>query len=306
MKFLDQAKVYVRSGDGGAGCVSFRREKYIEFGGPNGGNGGRGGDVVIEAVDGLNTLIDYRYQQHFKAKPGTHGMGKDRTGASASPLVLKVPAGTQILDEDHETQLADLEHVGDRIVIARGGDGGRGNAAFKTSTNQAPRRAEPGWPGRRTLAVAAAQAGRRRRIGRTAERRQVDLPRGGVARAAENRRLSLHDHPSQSRRRALRRRGVRHGRHPGPDRGRARGQGDRRPLPRPYRTVRRALAPGRRQRRRTSRPTMRRSAASSTPTAPGWTGRPRSSRSTRSICSTRRRARRRRPRSRRRAVRTPC
>ncbi|MCB2100674.1 MAG: GTPase ObgE, partial [Rhodobacterales bacterium] len=147
MKFLDQAKIYIRSGDGGAGCVSFRREKYVEFGGPNGGDGGRGGDVIVECVDGLNTLIDYRYQQHFKAQRGHHGMGKDRTGAKGDSKVIKVPVGTQILDEDRETLLADMTEVGQRVVLARGGDGGRGNAQFKTSTNRAPRQSEPGWPG---------------------------------------------------------------------------------------------------------------------------------------------------------------
>lgn len=147
MKFLDQAKIYIRSGDGGAGCVSFRREKFIEFGGPNGGDGGRGGDVVVECVDGLNTLIDYRYQQHFKAKAGIHGMGKNRAGGRGADVVLKVPVGTQIFDEDNETLLADLTAVGQRVVIAKGGNGGFGNAHFKTSTNQAPRRANPGQPG---------------------------------------------------------------------------------------------------------------------------------------------------------------
>ncbi|TDU00557.1 GTP-binding protein [Azorhizobium sp. AG788] len=147
MKFLDQAKVYVRSGDGGAGCVSFRREKFIEFGGPDGGNGGRGGDVWIECVDGLNTLIDYRYQQHFKAKKGEHGMGANRAGAKGSDVVLRVPAGTQVLDEDEETILADLTEVGQRIRLLSGGNGGFGNAEFKTSTNQAPRRANPGLEG---------------------------------------------------------------------------------------------------------------------------------------------------------------
>ncbi|MEP9354109.1 GTPase ObgE [Xanthobacter sp. KR7-65] len=147
MKFLDQAKVYVRSGDGGAGCVSFRREKFIEFGGPDGGDGGRGGDVWIECVDGLNTLIDYRYQQHFKAKKGDHGKGANRTGARGADVVLKVPAGTQILDEEEETILADLTEVGQRIKLLEGGNGGFGNAQFKTSTNQAPRRANPGLEG---------------------------------------------------------------------------------------------------------------------------------------------------------------
>jgi GTPase len=147
VKFLDEAKIYVKGGDGGSGCVSFRREKYVEFGGPDGGNGGRGGTVIAECVDGLNTLIDYRYRQHFKAKRGTNGMGKDRTGAGGDDAIVKVPVGTQILDEDRQTVLADLIAVGDRLVLADGGDGGYGNAHFKSSTNQAPRRSEPGWPG---------------------------------------------------------------------------------------------------------------------------------------------------------------
>ncbi|MBZ9820627.1 GTPase ObgE [Mesorhizobium sp. CA4] len=147
MKFLDQAKVYIRSGDGGAGSVSFRREKFIEFGGPDGGDGGRGGDVWVEAVDGLNTLIDYRYQQHFKAKTGTHGMGRNMTGAKGADVTLKVPAGTQIFAEDNETLICDLTVVGQRFLLAKGGNGGFGNQHFKTSTNQAPRRANPGQPG---------------------------------------------------------------------------------------------------------------------------------------------------------------
>jgi GTP-binding protein len=147
MKFLDQAKVYVRSGNGGAGSVSFLREKFVEFGGPNGGNGGRGGDVVIECVDGLNTLIDYRYQQHYKAGTGTHGMGKNRTGADGPDVVLRVPVGTQVFEEDGETLIADLTAVGQRIVLLEGGNGGFGNAHFKTSSNQAPRRANPGLEG---------------------------------------------------------------------------------------------------------------------------------------------------------------
>jgi GTP-binding protein len=146
MKFLDQAKIYIQSGAGGAGCVSFRREKFIEFGGPDGGDGGRGGDVVAECVDGLNTLIDYRYQQHFKAKTGGHGMGAQRTGAKGADMVLKVPVGTQVFDEDNETLLADLTHVGQRVVLAKGGNGGFGNLHFKSSTNRAPRHANPGQP----------------------------------------------------------------------------------------------------------------------------------------------------------------
>jgi GTP-binding protein len=147
MKFLDEAKVYVRSGDGGNGCVAFRREKFIEFGGPSGGDGGRGGDVIVEAVEGLNTLIDYRYQQHFKARPGGHGMGKERHGAKGADVVLRVPVGTQVLDADKETLLADLTEVGQRVVIAKGGNGGFGNARFKSSTNRASRHANPGQPG---------------------------------------------------------------------------------------------------------------------------------------------------------------
>jgi GTP-binding protein len=147
MKFLDQAKIYIKSGDGGDGCVSFRREKYVEFGGPNGGDGGRGGHVIAEAVAGLNTLIDFRYRQHIKARRGHHGMGKDRTGAASDDVIIQVPVGTQILDEDQETVLADLTEVGQRVRLARGGDGGRGNAQFKSSTNRAPRQFEKGWPG---------------------------------------------------------------------------------------------------------------------------------------------------------------
>jgi GTP-binding protein len=147
MKFLDEAKVYIRSGDGGNGCVSFRREKFIEFGGPNGGDGGKGGDVIADAVEGLITLIDYRYQQHFYAKNGGGGMGKDRHGANGADAVLKVPVGTQIYEEDGETLLADLAERGQRAVLARGGNGGFGNAHFKSSTNRAPRRANPGQPG---------------------------------------------------------------------------------------------------------------------------------------------------------------
>ncbi len=147
MKFLDQAKIYIRSGNGGGGAVSFRREKFIEFGGPDGGDGGRGGDVWAECVEGLNTLIDYRYQQHFKAKTGGHGMGKNRAGAKGADVVLKVPAGTEILEEDGETVIADMTHVGQRVLLAKGGNGGFGNAYFTTSTNRAPRRANPGQEG---------------------------------------------------------------------------------------------------------------------------------------------------------------
>ena len=147
MKFLDLAKVYIRSGSGGNGCVSFRREKFIEYGGPDGGDGGRGGDVVAEAVEGLNTLIDFRYQQHFFAKNGRAGQGAQRTGAGGDDIVLRVPVGTEILDEDEETLLADLTEVGQKVLLAKGGNGGFGNLHFKTATNQAPRRANSGQPG---------------------------------------------------------------------------------------------------------------------------------------------------------------
>jgi GTP-binding protein len=147
MKFLDEAKIYIRSGDGGNGCVSFRREKFIEYGGPNGGDGGKGGDVVVETVNGLNTLIDYRYQQHFTAKNGRAGMGKDRHGGNGGDAMLRVPVGTQIYEEDGETLLADLTDIGQRAVLLRGGNGGFGNAHFKSSTNRAPRHANPGQLG---------------------------------------------------------------------------------------------------------------------------------------------------------------
>ncbi len=147
MKFLDLAKVYIRSGAGGGGCISFRREKYIEYGGPDGGDGGRGGDVWVEAVDGLNTLIDFRYQQHFFATNGQGGMGNQRTGKDGETVVLRVPVGTEVMEEDGETVIADITELGQRIRIAKGGNGGFGNLHFKSSTNQAPRRANPGQEG---------------------------------------------------------------------------------------------------------------------------------------------------------------
>ena len=147
MKFLDQAKIYLKSGDGGDGVTAFRREKFVAFGGPDGGDGGKGGDIVFEAVENLNTLIDFRYSQHFRARKGGNGSGADRTGAGADTLRIKVPVGTQIMDDDRETILADLDAQGKKITLLRGGDGGFGNARFKTSTNRAPRRADKGWPG---------------------------------------------------------------------------------------------------------------------------------------------------------------
>jgi GTPase len=148
MQFLDQCKIYLKSGDGGRGSASFRREKFIEFGGPDGGNGGKGGDIVFVAEDNLNTLIDYRYRQHFRAENGRPGSRREKTGAYADDLVLQVPTGTQIMDEDNRQVLADLTRPGERIVFLRGGDGGFGNAHYKSSTNRAPRRADPGWPGK--------------------------------------------------------------------------------------------------------------------------------------------------------------
>lgn len=147
MHFLDQAKIFIRSGAGGPGAVSFRREKYIEYGGPDGGNGGKGGDIVFEAVEGLNTLIDFRYTQHFKAPRGQNGAGSNRTGAGGDDLIIKVPVGTQIISEDKEHVLADFTEPGKQVVFLRGGDGGRGNASYKTSTNRAPRQHGMGWPG---------------------------------------------------------------------------------------------------------------------------------------------------------------
>ncbi|MEQ8178460.1 MAG: GTPase ObgE [Amphiplicatus sp.] len=146
MKFLDRTKIYIESGAGGAGCLSFRREKFIEFGGPNGGDGGRGGHVWAEAVENLNTLIDYRFQQHFKADNGRPGEGSNRTGADGNDIVIKVPVGTQIFEEDEETLIADLDTPGERVILAKGGNGGFGNAHFKSSTNRAPRHANPGQP----------------------------------------------------------------------------------------------------------------------------------------------------------------
>ena len=213
MKFLDEAKVYIRSGDGGNGCVSFRREKFIEFGGPNGGDGGRGGDVVAEAVDGLNTLIDYRYQQHFKAKRGGNGMGKDRHGANGDDIVLKVPVGTQIYDEDGETLLADL----DRSRRARHPGQGRQRRLRQCALQvvDQPRAApcQSGPAGRGAHHLAAPQADRRRRHRRTAQCRQVDVPGRGQRRQAEDRRLSVHHAASAARRGRDRRPRLRARRH---------------------------------------------------------------------------------------------
>ena len=201
MKFLDQAKVYIRSGDGGAGAVSFRREKFIEFGGPDGGDGGRGGDVWVEAVDGLNTLIDYRYQQHFKAKTGVHGMGRNRTGAKGADVMLKVPVGTQVFEEDNETLIADLTDGRPALPAGAGRQWRLRQRAFQDldQPGAAPRQSRPA--GRGADDLAAAEADRRRRPGRPAQCRQVDLPRRRHRGQAEDRRLSVHDAASRPRRR---------------------------------------------------------------------------------------------------------
>ncbi|SNT71603.1 GTPase ObgE [Paracoccus seriniphilus] len=190
MKFLDLAKVYIRSGGGGAGCVSFRREKFIEYGGPDGGDGGRGGDVWAEAVEGLNTLIDFRYQQHFFAKSGQHGMGSQMTGKSGDDIVLRVPVGTEILEEDEETVIADLTEVGQRVLLAKGGNGGWGNLHFKSSTNRAPRNANPGQEGvERTIYL---------RLKLIADAGLVGLPNAGKSTflaAVSNARPKIADYP---------------------------------------------------------------------------------------------------------------
>ena len=202
MHFLDQAKIFVRSGAGGPGAVSFRREKFVEFGGPDGGDGGKGGDVVFEAVPGLNTLIDFRYTQHFRAPRGKGGAGSNRTGAGGDDLVVKVPVGTQILaDDEDRTLLADLTRIGQRVTFLKGGMGGRGNASYKTSTNRAPRQHQTGEAGEEMWVWLRLKLLADVGLRRPAQRRQVDLPQLGHQRRRQGRRLSLHDASPAARRR---------------------------------------------------------------------------------------------------------
>ena len=246
MHFLDQAKIFVRSGAGGPGAVSFRREKFIEFGGPDGGDGGKGGDIVFEAVPGLNTLIDFRYTQHFRAPRGKGGSGSNRTGAGGDDLVIKVPVGTQILaDDEDRSLLADLTG-GQRVTFLEGGMGGRGNASYKTSTNRAPRQHQPGMAGEEMWVWL--------RLKLLADVGLVGLPNAGKStflnsvtqRRGQGRRLSVHDAPPATRGRPPQGPRVRARRHSRPDRGRGRRRGRRRPIPWPCRAHTAAAAPGRR------------------------------------------------------------
>ena len=282
MKFLDEAKVYIRSGDGGNGCVAFRREKFIEYGGPSGGNGGRGGDVVAgggrpQHADRLPLCPALQ----GPARRRRHGQGPPRRQA-ATTSCIKVPVGTQIFDEDKETLLADLTETGQRVVLLEGGNGGFGNAHFKSldQPRAAQRQSRPA--GRGALDLAAAEADRRRGPGRPAERRKVHLPRRRQRGEAQDRRLSVHHAQPAARRGRERRPRIRAGRHPRPDRRRARGLGSGRPLPRPHRALPGAAASGRRHRRARRRRTTRPSAPSSTPMAAASPTSPRSSRCRRS------------------------
>ena len=253
MQFLDQCKIYLKSGDGGRGSASFRREKFIEFGGPDGGNGGKGGNIVFVAADNLNTLIDYRYRQHFRAADGRPGAGREKSGANAADLVLQVPAGTQIMDEDNRDVLADLTRPGDRLVFLRGGDGGFGNAHYKSSTNRAPRRADPGWPGKEAWVWL--------RLKLIADVGLVGQPNAGKSTflaAVSHARPKIADYPFTTLKPQLgvvrlARRRIRVGRPAGADRGGERGCRHRHAVPRPCRALRRDPAPHRRHARRCRR-----------------------------------------------------
>ena len=248
MHFLDQAKIFIRSGAGGPGAVSFRREKFIEYGGPDGGEGGKGGDIVFEAVPGLNTLIDFRYTQHFRAPRGKGGAGSNRTGAGGKDLVIKVPVGTQILADDEErTLLADFTDDGQRIHLPQGRRRRARQRQLQDLDQPRPAPARHRLAGRGDVGLAAAEAARRRRPGRAAQRRQVDLHQRGHQRPGQGRRLCLHHAPPAARRGQPQGPRVRRRRHSRPDRGRGGRRRHRRPLPRPYRALPGAAPPGRRQ-----------------------------------------------------------
>ena len=275
MHFLDQAKIFIRSGAGGPGAVSFRREKYIEYGGPDGGDGGKGGDIVFEAVEGLNTLIDFRYTQHFKAPRGKGGAGRNQTGAGGDDLVVRVPVGTQVLSEDKEHVLADFTEIGQRIVLLKGGDGGRGNASYKTSTNRAPRQHGTGWPGEEMWVWL--------RLKLIADAGLVGLPNAGKStfiNAVSNAKAKVGDYPFTTLHPKLgvvRHKGVDFvlADIPGTDRGRRRRRRRRRSLPRPCRAHAGSCSTSSTPTTRMSRPPGGRCATSSKPMAPASTTRPR-------------------------------
>ncbi len=232
MKFIDEADIRIEAGSGGRGCISFRREKFVPRGGPDGGDGGDGGSVYLVAREGINTLADFRVQRRFRAESGRGGSGKDMTGAAGRDLTIEVAKGTIVTDLDTGETLGDLSHDGDRLLVAKGGQGGRGNTRFKTSVNRAPRQSDPGEPGEKRQARARAEAAGGRGPARRAERGQVDADARHIGRTTKSRRLSVHDTASAARRRA-RRHGsqLRRGGHPGTDRGRGGRGGARDPVP---------------------------------------------------------------------------